>query len=428
MFGRYYAVVTPAYNTLRWQKKMTLPMAIFDIAILWYYSFSGSMVLRPMASFFWILMAIAGIVVFDMLQFPLSRYLYLGLASVGYMLVTALFSVDQDASLKYALSMLLYLIIAIEITSNHENIIFFFKVLFCYSLVLLIITYIQKFAPDLYLDTFAPLLPERYHKNVVGFMERDNMTGFFNQTSENALAMSIGVGLCVYRLIKRPRGKISTLVRDIMLLGAFLYGLILTVRRGSLLAVALILVYILYSYKRNYVTKILVTVSGFWLLFFGGINYIPALSNVLEKNTQYVTSGDVSNGRFEIWEECFEIFGQNPIFGIGADSLAFFLDGSSAHNSYIQMLAELGIIGFLLFFGPFVYGLFIGIRNRKNTFMFTREDRGLMTFSLFWQLFCFVNAVFEATLSHELIVFMLFVAQLLMIRLVTERKTTTRVS
>ena len=125
MFGRYYAVVTPAYNTLRWQKKMTLPMAIFDIAILWYYSFSGSMVLRPMASFFWILMAIAGIVVFDMLQFPLSRYLYLGLASVGYMLVTALFSVDQDASLKYALSMLLYLIIAIEITSNHENIIFF---------------------------------------------------------------------------------------------------------------------------------------------------------------------------------------------------------------------------------------------------------------------------------------------------------------
>ena len=422
MFNGYRAIKRSNYNNERCRKKMTISMAVFDIAVLWYYSFGGSITLRPFASFFWIGMALLGWFVFDMNRIILNKYLGLCFVAIAYMLLTSLFSVSISVSLKYALSTLLYLIIAIEITSNYENIRYFLKVLFGYSIILLGITYIQKFNPELYLRVFATLLPQQYHEDVLEFMRRGSTNGFFNQTSSNATAMSLGTGVCLYRLLKkRPEKRFSQSV-DFLLLLAFLYGVVLTVRRGALLAVALILAYILYTDKKSWGLKVLFVALGLWLLVLGGINYIPALSNILDKNAQNVLAGDISNGRFDIWADCFALFLQKPLLGYGVDSFNTLLNYTSvAHNSYIQVFVEQGIIGFVLFFAPFVYEFRMTYKYKKNCWLFSREEKAIVTFALFWQLYCFISAIFESTFTAEITVFMLFIVQFIIIKMLEYR-------
>jgi O-antigen ligase len=62
-----------------------------------------------------------------------------------------------------------------------------------------------------------------------------------------------------------------------------------------------------------------------------------------------VTQGDL-NGRYEEWRQGFAAFAEHPLFGVGADQYRSVntLD-KVAHNSYVSVLVELGLVGFVLF-------------------------------------------------------------------------------
>ncbi len=61
------------------------------------------------------------------------------------------------------------------------------------------------------------------------------------------------------------------------------------------------------------------------------------------------------NGRLENWRQGLDSFAEHPIFGVGADMYRSVYAterdplGKLAHNSFISVLVELGLIGFLLF-------------------------------------------------------------------------------
>ncbi len=58
---------------------------------------------------------------------------------------------------------------------------------------------------------------------------------------------------------------------------------------------------------------------------------------------------DISSGRFLLWREALELFEQRPIFGWGVDSYVSLSSGGvHAHNVFLGILAELGIVGFAL--------------------------------------------------------------------------------
>lgn len=423
MPNRYGVIGAPNAASDRWRDKLTRPMMLFDIAVLWYYSFSGSITLRPMVSAFWIVMAVLGLMVFHMERFPVSRYMLFGIISVLYMLATALLSSSVDASVKYALTMLLYLIIAVELTSNRENIFFFVNVLFWYTVVLMLIGYVQQLMPKVYEEVFLTLLPKDHQSQVLRFMEQETVTGFFNQTSRNALAMGLGTGLCVYKLLKSDKNKPLQRSAYVALLIAFMLQLLNTKKRGALVAVLLVLAYIIYTNRKNWMTKLMITFSSAAMVLFGGFRYIPGLDELMSKNEHYATGGDISNGRFEKWTVYLEMIWKKPLFGYGADSLRAVVEKSeaNAHNSYLQITAELGLIGVIVFFLPFVYGLLEGHKRRRRIQTTERRKTAMLTFAMFWQLFGFIIAFFESTFSTENVVFMLFVTQLIMFRLTHEK-------
>lgn len=403
----------------KWNEPMTIPMAIFDIAVLWYYSFGGSIVLRPMVNAFWITMAIVGIIVFRMTKIPLNRYNKLSFAMLAYLFVTVFFSQDMGVSLKYTLSLLLYFVIAMEITSNFSNLRFFLHAALVYSLVLLMISLTEKYNSVLYTEVFMPFLPAEYNLDILTFIRNGSVNGFFNQTSSNAIAMSLGVGLSIYWIESTQKRRVLAKGVQLFILLAFFFGVILTVRRGSLFVVAAILAYIIYTKRGNRFTKIILAIAIVWLLIFGGISNVPAFQSILYKNQVYSVAGDITNGRLGIWARSLRLFVERPIFGSGVDTFHLLESVISAHNSYIQSLVELGVIGTFFFYMPFVYALVLTIKTRRTLLSLGQEEKALIIFALFWQLYCFGDGVFEAIFASEITVFMMFVAQMMVINILS---------
>jgi O-antigen ligase len=62
-----------------------------------------------------------------------------------------------------------------------------------------------------------------------------------------------------------------------------------------------------------------------------------------------VSSGDL-NGRTELWAQGIVSFEKHPLVGIGSNMYrSINVENKVAHNSFISVLVELGLVGFLLF-------------------------------------------------------------------------------
>ncbi|WP_403022477.1 O-antigen ligase family protein [Salinibacterium sp. GXW1014] len=62
---------------------------------------------------------------------------------------------------------------------------------------------------------------------------------------------------------------------------------------------------------------------------------------------------DFSSGRFEIWGRVVELWLSHPVLGLGYRTVELLPDSKTlnAHNIYLSVLVELGLVGFLLFVG-----------------------------------------------------------------------------
>jgi O-antigen ligase len=65
--------------------------------------------------------------------------------------------------------------------------------------------------------------------------------------------------------------------------------------------------------------------------------------------------------RFEFWRRGWEIFRANPVFGVGLNGFESRV-GQTPHNSFIQILAEGGIVNFTLFAVIFLRSIIVSKR------------------------------------------------------------------
>jgi len=119
------------------------------------------------------------------------------------------------------------------------------------------------------------------------------------------------------------------------LAGALLYGVYLTDSRGSLLGVlAMLGVYVWQT-------------RGLFIAGVGGLFAFAAMLALPSRLQELDASEASAHGRIESWYEGLMMFRGDPLFGIGPDmySDVYHL---TAHNSFVLVLAETGIVGFTL--------------------------------------------------------------------------------
>lgn len=145
-------------------------------------------------------------------------------------------------------------------------------------------------------------------------------------------------------------------------------GIVGTSSRSAFIAIAAAIVFMIFSSKR--LMKKLLPVVG--VLAVG----IPVGLLVRYKNLSISDFFDSDNKRIDIWKSCIDMFLKKPILGLGAGTENVYagllntygIDRSHAHNTYLELLVEGGIVGgiFLIGIAYFVIKSIVTIFKKKD--------------------------------------------------------------
>jgi len=161
--------------------------------------------------------------------------------------------------------------------------------------------------------------------------------------------------------------------RYLFILVPFLYYDNSKLRKGGCVLLILAMLYcILYSFTRSaYVgvllglivlglvkdKRLLVPIAAL-LIFWASVLPVSVVERINMTVTEEGELEPSAAGRLDIWKSCMELFKKDPLFGVGFQVIPF--SGwhlTSAHNLYVTLLAESGILGLSLLLGLFAIAL-----------------------------------------------------------------------
>lgn len=249
------------------------------------------------------------------------------------------------------------------------------KVVVCFAAFHAVCTILFWIAPPLFPPVKAAFFSGSY-------MARDYRSGFTAHYSTNSIYLSMGL-VCWTCGLAGCRGKLR--VKDLAFSLMLLLALFLTTKRGPLLAsVAAIAVSYLFVNREKFtgtMLKVIVYVGIAFIVFGVLAMFVPAIQATLERFVQ-LSEDDTGNGRTYLYDFAWHLFYEKPMFGtgwgfyskyvattsVGAMYRDIGFSAMSAHNVYLQLLAETGVVGLVSFAVPaFVT---IALSMRRSNFCF----------------------------------------------------------
>jgi O-antigen ligase len=204
--------------------------------------------------------------------------------------------------------------------------------------------------------------------------------------------------------------------------GAVFLGILVIVwtrSRGgfvSLLAVAALITWRLPT--RTWAPKLALAVAGFVaVIAFAPASYWERMGTIwgeAPRNANDYDAGGLTEARWNVWMTGLGIMFQNPLLGVGAGAYEI-AEGLShggvgrweaAHNSFIQIGAELGLVGL----GLFLYLIWRGVRNCQVVRRMGRGDREWaryhwLAFGLEVSLYAFVIAGAALSQAYSVLIY-----------------------
>ena len=160
--------------------------------------------------------------------------------------------------------------------------------------------------------------------------------GFLNDPNDLSMAFLMSLPLTLY--LARVTGSIVLRLLPYAAAGVTLYGIYLCDSRGSILGLAAMLT--LYVGRRFGIVR--------------GLLVLPVLIGILtvfspSRSAEMSFDDESAAGRVDAWYEGFDMFFSHPLFGVGA---GLFTDHHylTAHNSFVLAIAELGLVGYFVWF------------------------------------------------------------------------------
>lgn len=353
--------------------------------ILWHFFFASSFVLRLNPQIFWPVMFCIGAVSLIWKKQSVRKTEAVLFLSLLAGLPLCFFAADAWNSVIDALYFFIYLGVA-AMMARHVSTERLLKFTLAFCIVHLLCIYLQVLLPDVYKAVILPLLPSYAHSDIILQMTYNaSYYGFTVQTSMTAMYMTIGAitAAVLVRYAKRGRQRLI----NIGLIALFITGVLFTTRRGSILALFLILMVVYFDTSRSKLSRILLLIAGIAFLLSFGIDRIPGMQGLLDKFSRL--SGNLLNGRQEIWRNALDNFWKHPLFGYGVGQAIEAGGGSLVDNAYLTVLVERGIIGTVIWFAPILW-IFIRTLKRKRSGSSLALD-----FSFYVQLLFFIMSMME---------------------------------
>lgn len=182
----------------------------------------------------------------------------------------------------------------------------------------------------------------------------------------------LGLTVCLGAFARKP-GVLAAVA-----FAVGVYGMLESSSRESLvaLAIALLVVTPLYlqgmkqSRLLSALAGLCVTLAAATVLFdpyiLNAIHYVSHDVLLVDSAERGLDSG--FTGRTGVWADTLNLWLKSPLYGIGFRQHERFLEGVPAHNSYLAMLADTGLVGFIVYLVLLVWSLFAawGIQDQRT--------------------------------------------------------------
>lgn len=270
-------------------------------------------------------------------------------------------------------------------------------------------TIILNSAPGLYERYIAPSI-QGSSVTVVG-----PKSGLTSHYSYNGQIMAIGllISYVLFKMSPFQNGKRFDRIKYGILTIIFMISLLLTTKRAPLLIcfIAIILTEYLLATRGKVATlyKILLLVYLVAIAAIAFGDQISILSNIMDRLSVLFTASSLeesTTGRTFLWDRAIQLWSESPIFGSGWGTYRYYwVDGYqgvsiAAHNVFLQLLAEVGIVGLVLFLIPslsILFGLFKTVSQlaRGDNRQYDFNDAATFfafLFQVYFFIYCFVGA------------------------------------
>lgn len=380
---------------------------IVTFIILWHFFFASSFVLRLNPKVFWPIMFLVSILtaVYNKVQISGAELEIISFSFVG--LILCFFSADPWTAVNNDLYFFIYLCVAAMMARYTSGKTIRKQIMF-YCIVHVVCVYLQVLLPTVYKSVVLPLLPPYVHSDILYQMTyNSSYYGFTVQTSITAMYMTFGA--IVAAVNAKHEEKKSKKIIDVVFALVFVTGILFVTRRGSFLAIMLILAYIYFDTSKSKASRVLLLIVGALFLLYFGIDKIPGMQGMLDKFSRL--SGNMMNGRQNIWEIALNNLWRHPLFGYGVGRANVTGGGGSVDNAYIAVLVERGIIGMIVFFIPYIHTLVQTYSRRKKCGATSKSLETSFNFQLLFIIMSVMENYYGQALSMFVYFLMVFSAQ-----------------
>ncbi len=128
-----------------------------------------------------------------------------------------------------------------------------------------------------------------------------------------------------------------------LILGILLYGVYLTTSRGALLGTLVVMGVYIWQRRGAFIA------GGLGAMAMAVVLALPSRMSEMD------VEEESAQGRVDSWYEGIQMFIGHPVFGVGPDMYSDY-HHLTAHNSFVLVMAETGIIGFTLWLAFIGYG------------------------------------------------------------------------
>ncbi len=170
-------------------------------------------------------------------------------------------------------------------------------------------------------------------------------------------------------------GKISKIRFLFIFLFSLLFIVLADSRQVYIAMLAVMVIYILFRTHKSRIVNYVVLFSSIIMLIACFLYFVPNMESLSRTgNLDEIMS---LTGRINIWQTCTELINKNPYFGYGFGSAQTIIPNNyftqfgwttgSAHNSFLHMALEMGLI-VAISFHLYIVSLIIKNFRRKNFF------------------------------------------------------------
>lgn len=258
-------------------------------------------------------------------------------------------------------NILYYLFLVVFMMSSKKNtrwVKFFADYMYYASLLHAVATIIFAFSKPLFELYTSHFLAQEYYIEAISRYSKGTISGLCVNYGANAGIIAIGTGIAIVRLLySEKKAHIKNVFPVLIRLG----GLLFTGKRSPVLllmaAVGIIYIFIEKGKTNKKIFKVALLGILAVILLFVGAMFIPQLQVLVGR---LLDSDDWSTlgGRTELYELAIGMFRESPLFGQGWNSYKLVSESTigrvyasqyarmQTHNIYLQLLSEVGLIGF----------------------------------------------------------------------------------